>query len=134
MSRLGTIGIGIVLARLLGPEAFGTFAVATVALMALLAFNEIGVSLAIVRWHGDPHAIAPTVATISVVSSPILFAASYFAAPAFSAAMGDPSATPVVRLMCVCILIDGLVASPAALMQREFMQRTRMAIDQLTCG
>ena len=130
MSRLGTIGIGIVIARLLGPEAFGTFAVATVALIALLAFNEIGVSLAIVRWPGDPHAIAPTVTTISVVSSSILFAASYFAAPAFSAAMGDPGATPVVRLMCVCIIIDGLVASPAALMQREFMQRTRMAIDQ----
>jgi PST family polysaccharide transporter len=131
VSRLGTLGIGIALARLLGPEAFGTFAVATVALYAILAFNELGVSLAIVRWPGDPHAIAPTVTTISAVSSSVLFVASYFAAPAFSAAMGDPSATPVVRLMCVCILINGLVASPAALMQREFMQRTRMIVDQV---
>src|SRR5260370_1196059 len=31
-ARLGTLGIGIVLARLLGPHAFGTFAVAFVAL------------------------------------------------------------------------------------------------------
>ena len=131
VSRLGTLGIGIALARLLGPDAFGTFAVAMVALLAILSFNELGVSLAIVRWAGDPHAIAPTVTTISVVSSSVLFAACYFAAPTFSAAMGDPGATPVVQLMCVCIVINGLVASPAALMQRAFMQRTRMVVDQV---
>src|SRR5215469_10439011 len=68
-SRLGTLGIGIVLARLLGPHAFGTYAVALVALIAVLSFNELGVSLAIVRWPGDPAEITPTVTTISIVSS-----------------------------------------------------------------
>ena len=55
MGRFGTLAIGIALARLLGPEAFGTFAVATVALLAMLSFNELGVSLAIVRWADDPE-------------------------------------------------------------------------------
>ena len=40
-----------------------------VALLAVLTFNELGVSLAIVRWPGDPRAIAPTVTTISIASS-----------------------------------------------------------------
>src|SRR5436309_3069559 len=61
VGRLGTVGIGIVLARLLGPHSFGTYAVAWVALLALLSFNDAAVSLAIVRWQSDPREIAPTV-------------------------------------------------------------------------
>ena len=45
--------------------------------------------------------------------------------------MGDPEATNVVRLMSVAIVINGLVATPAALLQREFKQGRRMAIDQV---
>ena len=131
VSRLGTLAIGIVLARLLGPEAFGTFAVATVAMLAMLSFNELGVSLAIVRWRDEPGRVAPTVNTISVVSSLILFGTVYLTAPAFAGAMGDPEATNVVRLMSVAIVINGVVAGPAAILQREFQQGRRMAIDQV---
>ena len=131
VGRFGTLAIGIALARLLGPEAFGTFAVATVALLAMLSFNELGVSLAIVRWTDDPKAIAPTVNTLSVAMSTLLLGLVWFAAPAFSEVMGDTSATPVVRLMALSILINGIVAAPAALMQRNFRQRRRMAIDQV---
>lgn len=129
--RLGTVAIGIVLARILGPEEFGTFAVAFVALVAILSFNELGVSLAIVRWRDDPATIAPTVATISVLSSAVLTAGVWFAAPAFTAAMGDPGATGVVRALGFCVLINGLVATPAALLQRSFRQDQRMVADQV---
>lgn len=131
VSRLGTLGIGIVLARVLGPESFGTFAVALVALLALLSFNELGVSLAIVRWPGDPARIAPAVTTISIVSSAAFSAAAFAAAPAFTTAMGDPEATGVVRLLIINVLINGIVATPAALLQRSFREKTRMAIDQV---
>jgi O-antigen/teichoic acid export membrane protein len=131
ISRIGTLGIGIVLARLLGPEEFGTYAVAFVALAAVLSFNELGVSLAIVRWEGDPRAIAPTVTTISVAGSTLFFTAAYLAAEPFALAMGDPEATPVVRLLLVSVLVNGLVATPAALLQRQFKQGTRMIIDQV---
>jgi O-antigen/teichoic acid export membrane protein len=131
VSRLGTVAIGVVLARLLGPESFGTFAVATVAMLAMLSFNELGVSLAIVRWKDDPAHIAPTVNSISVLSSLLLFGVVVLTAPAFASAMGDPEATNVVRLMSVAIVINGAVAGPAALLQREFKQGRRMAIDQV---
>jgi PST family polysaccharide transporter len=131
VSRLGTLAIGVALARLLGPDAFGTFAVATVALLAVLSFNELGVSLAIVRWREDPAAIAPTVNTVSVLTSALLFVALFVSAPAFATAMGDPGATGVVRLMAVAVLVNGAVATPAALLQRELRQGRRMAIDQV---
>lgn len=131
VSRVGTLGIGIVLARVLGPESFGTFAVALVALMAVLSFNELGVSLAIVRWPGDPAKIVPTVNTISVAGSGIFCAGAVFAAPAFTSAMGDPEATDVVRVLILSVFVNGVVASPAALLQRDFKEKTRLGIDQV---
>jgi O-antigen/teichoic acid export membrane protein len=131
VSRLGTIGIGIVLARVLGPEEFGTYAVAFVALIAVLSFNELGVSLAIVRWPGDPKAIAPTVTTISLVASLLITVIGYLLAPSFASAMGDPEATDVVRLLGLSVLVSGAVATPAALLQRQFRQDLKMLIDQV---
>ena len=46
--------------------------------------------------------------------------------------MGDPGATDVVRVMVCCVLVSGVVATPAALMQRAFDQKTKMMIDQST--
>lgn len=130
-SRLGTLGIGIVLARLLGPHAFGAYAVALVALAMLLSFNELGVSLAIVRWQGEPREIVPTVTTISLATSVLIYAGCFFGAPAFAHAMGAPSAANVVRVLALNVVVDGVVSTPVALMQRHFMQGKKMIADQV---
>ena len=129
--RLGTLAIGIVLARVLGPAEFGTYAVAFVALMAMLSFNELGVSLAIVRWQRDPAEIAPTVNTLSVAASVVVTVAAVLAAPWFATAMGDESATRCVQLLSLCVLLNGVVATPAALLQRAFRQDQRTVVDQV---
>src|SRR3954453_22529982 len=104
VSKVGTLGIGVALARVVGPEEFGTYAVAFIALTAALSFNELGVSLAIVRWPGDPRSIAPTVATISLIASTIIALAGYFLAPAFAEAMGEPDATGVTQLLSLSVI------------------------------
>lgn len=129
--KVGTLLISVVIARVLGPDEFGTYAVALVALAAVLSFNELGVSLAIVRWEEDPRRVVPTVATISFVASVLFFALAWFVTPVFASAMGDPTATDVVRVMLVCVPLNGLVAAPAALLQREFQQGKRTAADQV---
>lgn len=131
LGKLGGLLIGVIIARVLGPDDFGTYAIALVALMAVLSFNELGVSLAIVRWEQDPREIAPTVTTISVAASLIVFAAGWTFAPAFAETMGDGSATPVVQLMLVCVPLNGLVATAAALLQREYQQGKRTIADQV---
>ncbi len=118
------------LARLLGPHVFGTYAVAYVAMTALLTFNELGVSLAIVRWEGDPAEITPTVMTISLGVSAVIYAGCFAAAPAYAAAMGAPAAVGVVRVLSVLVLIDGYTNTPAALLQRQFRQGRRTIADQ----
>lgn len=129
-ARLGTLAIGIALARVLDPSDFGVFAIATVTMLAVLSFNELGVSLAIVRWPDDPARIAPTVNTISVATSALLTVLLLVCAPWISAGLGDARATPVVQVMALAIMINGLVATPAAMLQREFMQKQRTIADQ----
>jgi len=132
LSRLSTLVIGIALARILGPESFGTFAVALVVLLAVLSFNELGVSLAIVRWPDDPEEIAPTVATLSVLCSLVVYAGCYLGAPAFAHALGDPSAVPVIRVLALSVIVSGMVATPVGLLQRAFRQKRKTVVDLVT--
>jgi O-antigen/teichoic acid export membrane protein len=131
LAKLGTTGVGIVLARMLGPHAFGTYAVAYVALRVLVNLNDLGVSLAIVRWPGDPREITPTVVSITAVTSLLLYGACYAGAPGYAAAMGAPAATGVVRVLAVVVVVDAMAATPAGLLQRHFRQDKRMIADQV---
>jgi len=127
LTRFGTFGINIMLARLLGPRSFGLYAVAFVALTAMQNFNELGVSLAIVRWKSEPDEIVPTIMTISVVVSAVAYLACFISAQAYASAMGAPEAANVVRVLALAILIDGLANTPSGLLQRQF-QQGKMAI------
>ncbi|MEU4731974.1 oligosaccharide flippase family protein [Streptomyces sp. NPDC023588] len=130
--RLGNFATGIVLARFfLGPEAWGVYGIAQTVLLVLLSANELGVSLAIVRWEGDPRRFAPTVLTLSAVSSLLLYAALFATAPAVAGVLGSPEASGVLRVMCLCVVLDGLSQVPAGFLTREFAQGRRMAVDAL---
>ncbi|MCS7481290.1 lipopolysaccharide biosynthesis protein [Umezawaea endophytica] len=127
--RLGVLVSGIVLARLLSPSDYGVFAVALVAMTLLQAFNELGVSLALVRWERDVREFAPTAMTIAVTTSTALYAVVWFAAPAFCDAMGSPSAVGVLRVLCFAVVLDGIAVVPATILNREFMQARRFFTD-----
>lgn len=127
--RLGVLVSGIALARILSPSDYGVFAVALVAMTLLQAFNELGVSLALVRWERDVREFAPTAMTIAVASSSALYAITFFAAPAFCAAMGSPSAVGVLRVLCLAVVLDGIAVVPATILNREFMQARRFLTD-----
>lgn len=129
VGRAGTVLAGIVLARILAPYDYGLYAVALVALAAVLSVNELGVSLAVVRWPGDVGRIAPTVMTIALAGSGLLYLGMFLAAPAAAAALSAPEATGVLRLLVLGVLVDGATAVPAALLTREFAQGRRTAID-----
>lgn len=130
LSRFGTLLVGVVLARMLGPDEFGTFAVAMVALLAVLSFNELGVSLAVVRWEQNPGTILGTVNTVSTAASVLLFVVLCATAEPLARLLGAPDAAGIIQLMAVSVVFSGVVAGPAALLQRQFRQRRRLVIDQ----
>ncbi|MEU6372627.1 oligosaccharide flippase family protein [Streptomyces sp. NPDC046909] len=128
--RLGNFATGIILARFaLGPAEWGVYGIAQTVLLVLLSANELGVSLAMVRWEGDPRRFAPTVLTLSTLSSGLLYVALFVSAPAVARALGSPGATGVLRVMCVCLVIDAVAHVPAGVLTREFAQGRRMVID-----
>jgi O-antigen/teichoic acid export membrane protein len=130
--RLGTFATGIVLARFaLGPAEWGVYGIAQTVLLVLLSANELGVGLAIVRWEGDARRFAPTVLTLSVLSSGLLYVALFAAAPTVAGLLGSPHAAGVLRVMCLCVVIDGVAQVPANFLTREFAQGKRMIIDAL---
>ncbi|MDJ0340942.1 oligosaccharide flippase family protein [Streptomyces sp. H10-C2] len=130
--RLGNFATGIVLARfVLGPAEWGVYGIAQTVLLVLLSANELGVGLAIVRWEGDARRFAPTVLTLSTLSSCALYVALFAAAPTVARLLGSPDASGVLRVMCICVVLDGLSQVPAGFLTREFAQGKRMVIDAL---
>ncbi|GAA3889007.1 MOP flippase family protein [Streptomyces lacrimifluminis] len=128
--RLGNFATGILLARFaLGPAEWGVYGIAQTVLLVLLSANELGVGLAIVRWDGDPRRFAPTVLTLSTLSSGLLYAAIFVSAPTVAGLLGSPEASDVLRVMCVCLVIDAVAHVPAGFLTREFAQGRRMVID-----
>ncbi len=128
--RLGNFLTGVVLARgLLGPRDWGLYAIGLVALAVLLSANELGVSLAIVRWDRDPKQFAPTVLTLSFASSALLYLVLFFAAPQFAHLLGASDATTMLRVLGIAVVIDGIACVPAGVLTRNFAQRKRMYID-----
>jgi PST family polysaccharide transporter len=127
--RLGTLISGIVLARLLTPTDYGVYAVALVALTVLLSMNELGVGLAIVRWDRDLRSFAPTVMTLAITSSVLLYLACYALAPSLATLMNAPQATGVLRLLCILVVFDGISTVPSGILSRRFLQARRFVAD-----
>src|SRR6202035_3806695 len=105
-----------------GPSSRGLYAVTQIVLTVLLSANELGVSGAIIRWDGDVRDFARTVFTLSVASSTVIYGALFVTAPYLARMLGSPAATTMVRLICVCVIIDGFASVPLALLDREFAQ------------
>ena len=130
--RVATFATTIVLARtVFGPEEFGLYAVSQVILALLLSVNEMAVSLAIVRWDGDVRTFTPTVFTLSVGFSTLIYGGLFAVAPEAARLLGSPGATEMIRLMSVCVIIDGLICVPFALLTRAFAQRRLMAVNAI---
>lgn len=129
LSRLGTLLAGVILARVLAPDDYGVFAVATVALVLLVSINDLGLEQVLVRWPGSIDRIAPTAVTVIFGFSALLFTAFFLSAGAFSTALGAPEAASLVRALAVGILVNGLFAVPSATLTRSFRQDLRTYAD-----
>jgi O-antigen/teichoic acid export membrane protein len=130
--RLGTFGSGVVLARLFfGPYEFGLYAVGLLVLAMLLSLNEMGVSLALVRWEGDIRRFAPTVLTLSTLSSTAFYVLLYVTAPTVARLLGSADATTMLRVLCLSVIIDGIACVPIGQLTREFQQFRRTVVDVL---
>jgi len=121
-TKVASFAMGLVLARLLSPADFGTYAIALSATAVLMHINDVGLIAATVQWRGKLEDMAPTATFLSSVFGIVIYGLFYFTAPWFSQASGDRGATPVVQLLALTIVVDGLTATRSAAIMRTFQQ------------
>jgi lipopolysaccharide exporter len=120
--RLGSLALGILLARLLAPADFGVFAIALSIQTVLMTLADPGMSVELVRAH-DPARRAPTIATLSLASGVLLALAMTVTAGPVADLMGAPDAAGVIMVLSAALVVCGAGVVPYAHLQRNFHQR-----------
>ena len=120
--KLGSFAISLVMVRLLAPHDFGLYAVALAANAFLIHVNDMGMIAATVQWRGEVAAMAATARALAIGFSLSWYALFWVAAPVIADLANSPEATPLVRLLTLTIVIDGVTAVSVGLMQRRFQQ------------
>lgn len=128
--RLGTFGIGILLAYLLVPEEFGVFAIALTVQTILMSLADFGLSTDLIR-SANHAAKAPTVATLGLLMGSSMFLIMFFTAQQTAELLGSPEAGPVIALMSTTLLLSALGVVPYAKLQRDFQQKRLFMISLL---
>lgn len=126
--RLGSLVVGIVLANLLSPQAFGTYAVGLMVQSILMNFAELGLAADLVR-HGDIKRRGPTITTVALAASGLLTILIWVSARPLAEAMDAPEATWVIRLLALTLPLAAITAVPFARMQRSFQQSRLFAVE-----
>ena len=124
--KLGSFAVSLVLVRLLAPHDFGLYAIALAANAFVIHVNDMGMIAATVQWRGEVADMAATATTMAIAFSVSWYALFYVAAPAFADLAGSPDATPLVRLLTLTIVVDGITAVSVGVIQRRFQQEALM--------
>lgn len=124
-ARVLNVLAGLVIARIVTPEQFGTYAAALLVMTVVLSMNEIGLSVAVIRWKDRVDRITPTAVTGSLASSAVWFALMLLGAPAIASLLNAPEATTAIQVLSFGVLLDGISTIPNALLMRAFQQRRR---------
>jgi lipopolysaccharide exporter len=120
--RLASILITAVVAHILDPRDFGVFAVALTAYAIVSSLGELGVSSCLIRADLDIDALAPTMATISLITSAVLAGAMTIFAKQIATALGSADAASPIRVMALAVILVGIFAVPSSQLVRDFKQ------------
>jgi lipopolysaccharide exporter len=120
--RLANVLLIAVIAHILSPHDFGIFAVALTAYAIVSSLAELGVSSCLMRADLNIDSLAPTVTTVSVLSSVMLAGAMAFFARPIAAAIGSAGAAGPIRVLAIAVVLLGVFAVPNAQMVRDFKQ------------
>jgi len=116
-------GIGfarqIILARLLFPEDFGLFGIATLLLVGFEVLTRTGFKDAIIHIRGEIEPYLHTTYWIKVLRGFLLAGIVYVGAPFAADFFGEPAVTPIIRVLGLVPLFRGLRSVGVVVLRRE---------------
>lgn len=98
----------IILARLLVPADFGIIATATIVIGLADVLLEMGVWVVLMQTRDPAPAHYNTAWTIRFIQTSIMTVAVFFAAPFAAAYFDNPALTPVIQILALTFLLEGL--------------------------
>ena len=127
LERCGTHGltlvVSLILARLLGPEVFGTLALVTAVTEVLQTFVNSGLGLALVQKKDADSCDFSSVFFFNIAFSICLYALLFLFAPLFANFYSKPELTKVVRLLGITVIIYGVTNIQQAYVSRNLLFR-----------
>ncbi len=115
-----SMGLAILLARLLVPKDFGLMALAMILVNAANYFTDMGMRPTVVQTKEDINKVAHYAFVIVMVTSTLFTVfAAMTAAPLAKALGGGPELVPILRWMSLYVALDGLWIIPEALLRRN---------------
>lgn len=123
--RTGTQGVqfivSIVLARLLAPEDYGTISLVTVFTTILQVFVDSGLGTALIQKKDADDLDFSSVFYFNCVVCLVLYAGMFVAAPYIAIFYNDPTLTPVVRALCLTVVVAGVRGIQQSYVSRHLM-------------
>ena len=123
--RTGTQGVqfivSIVLARLLAPEDYGTISLVTVFTTILQVFVDSGLGTALIQKKDADDLDFSSVFYFNFVVCLVLYAGMFVAAPYIAIFYNDPTLTPVVRALCLTVVVAGVRGIQQSYVSRHLM-------------
>lgn len=118
-SRVLTLIRTIVLARLLAPSDFGLMGIALLAMSALETFSQTGFQATLIQKREDIEDYLDTAWTVSALRGLVLFAILYLAAPYIALLFDSPAAAPIMQVIGMSMLLNGLTNIGVIYFQKE---------------
>ncbi len=115
--------VSIVLARLLGPTAYGTVALITVFTAILQVFVDSGMGNALIQKKDADQLDFSTVFYFNLLMCAAVYLVLFFAAPLIAKFYGDPSLTALTRVVGLTLIIAGVKNIQQAYVSRHLMFR-----------
>ena len=100
--------VSIVLARLLTPSDFGFIALITVFTAILSVFVDGGFSSSLIQKKDADELDFSSIFWVNMAICLVLYAGMFLAAPAIAVFYDNEGLTPVIRVLCLTIVISGL--------------------------
>jgi O-antigen/teichoic acid export membrane protein len=120
----------VILARLLGPEAFGLLGIALVTHQGLQRFSRPGIDQALVqRRESDVDAYLDTAFAVQVVRGLVLAAVLFASAPLVAAFFSEPRVTPILRVFALMPLLSGLANPSVVYFEKELEIHRKFALE-----
>lgn len=117
-----------VLARLLGPEVFGLFALAFIVLDGLSMFKSVGVDSALIQRKEDVDKAANTAFLLTPMFGATVFLILFIAAPLASSFFNEPELKRIIPVLGFVFLLGSIMLTHNALLLRNMKFKVRSLI------